>query len=162
MSLLAFGMANPTTPLYEQNTPVLSGQLFEDGVLKADPLPVNGKVEYQLIPPIFTDSTRPIVDILIDTTVLFSVDCPAGEIDNSQIEITLAGNLDRETNFDRDIRCSGYTGFVSGIKNTFFSVNGLLKIEYNQPILIRIERLGGNELVGMNVTNVYRKIKKLD
>lgn len=159
MSLVPIGMANDSTAVFEENTAVVSGPILVG--LSSDPLPVDGKLEYTLIDYAFGGG-RPIVDLLIDITILFEIDCPAGEVDNSQLEITLAGNLDRPANYDRDIISGTYTGFTSGIPTFGTGISGLLKIQYNEKAQIRISRIGGNPAVAMTLTDVYRKFKKLD
>ena len=160
MSGFIAGLASPSIPLYEEDTPVLTGTTLTG--LTADPLPPDGVLEYQLLAPQNIQNPKPLLDYLMDITVECDTDVPPGEVETSTIRITLAGKLDRPVNQNRDIVDQQYSGMPSGITTAYFGSVGILRILYNEPILIRIQRVGGNPAVTMEVAQVYRKLKRLD
>lgn len=160
MSLVPIGCASDRVTMYEENTPVVSITTLSG--LSADPLPPDGTLEYQLIAANTFRTNGPTLDILMDVTVDYDVTCPPGEIDNSTFACRISGNLSNSANYSKDVLSSAFGGVSSGITNVLTVTVGLLKIDYNQPVEIRILRQGGNPLVSVSVAQVYSKYKRLD
>jgi len=154
------GLASPNISLYEPETPVITGTVLEN--LNTDVLPVNGTVQYTLVnASLNPNPATPLTDYLVEATVEFTVTGPPGEIEDSTISMVLSGSLTGPFNFTRDVVGSGYTGYV-GNSTEYTAVFGLLRILYNQPIYISIERIGGNPAVTLTINQVFKKIKKLN
>ena len=153
------GYVTPSIPAFEPNTPVLSGVTLSEVEL-GDALPPDGTLEYTLINyPLGGD--KPIADLLINIMPVYTVTCPAGQTDISKIEYTIAGNIDRAVDLNRDIVSTSINTISSSgtIRKNIF---GLLKLGSNEKTYLRIRRIGGNAAVTFDLTQVYRKFKNLD
>lgn len=154
------GLAAPSIPLYENDTPVITGEVLDN--LQADNLPVDGTLQYTLLNPINVQNPAPLLDYLVEVILELTVDVPAGEVETSTIEITVSGNFGRPVNFSRDFGTGLYTGYTSGAGTEYLGNIGFLRIFYNEPILIQIKRMGGNPAVTMSLEQIFKKFKRLN
>ena len=162
MSVVAIGSANSSTTMYEENYPVISaGNALVS--LGDAPLAPNASLDYQLIPPRdYGGTPSQLVDYLIDITIVYTVVVPPGETDESGLVELVAGDLDAN-DYDRDIVQQTILFYTSADTYSVKShLCGIVRIQKDQPVDIRITRDGGNPAVTWTLNGAYRKFKRLE
>jgi hypothetical protein len=162
MSVVPIGCANDAISMYEDNTPIISTGNVLTG-LQDTPMPPDTTLDYTEIQARSDDpGDTGIIVYLVDVTIQFQVESPVGQTDASQIIIIIAGDPDTP-NYDRDILREDTARIYGGESIKLVqSICGIVKVQKNQQVDIRIARVGGNPAVVWTFQGAWTKYKRLD
>ena len=162
MSLVPIGCASDRVTMYEENTPVILAKSPSELSFPIA-LPVDTTVTKILSNALFQTPVISAITFLMDVTIELTIDVPEGDVETSQIYTRICGDLTNPNPLlGRDIVTTQYTGFEDDIEIAYVRICGMLTISSEQPILLSIERAGGNSAVSVNIEYISTSYKRLD
>lgn len=155
-------LANPDVSFFEPNFDTISGNAI-DNLGVSVPLPIGTRVVRQILPPP-SIYTGPVVfnrTIAFELLIGLTATVPAGQVDNSLLEIIVTGNPDGS--YSAPLGFYNLAILPSGPGSTFSSATifGLVQAPIDQGLYFSIKRKSGNAAANLTLDGIYYKTKRL-